>query len=76
MAIMQTEMEMISQVIQGDQAAFTSLYHIYVEQCILLCFCVTLKTREDAENVTQEVFVKIWETREELTRKGLSVPTL
>ena len=61
----QTEMEMISQVIQGDQAAFTSLYRIYVEHVFYFALRY-LKTREDAENVTQEVFVKIWETRRRL----------
>ena len=65
----QSEVEMISQVIRGDQAAFSSLYHHYVEHVFYFALRY-LKTKEDAENVTQEVFVKVWETRRRLKPDG------
>lgn len=52
-------------LIGGDQQAFTDLYNIYAEK-IFYFSLKFLKTVEDAENLTQEVFVKIWETRERL----------
>jgi RNA polymerase sigma-70 factor (ECF subfamily) len=59
------ERSIILQVNKGDQTAFASLYDIYAEK--LFYFALRfLKSREDAENLTQEVFLKIWETRDRL----------
>lgn len=62
---LQAEKELIQLVIQGDQAAFTSLYNNYVEAVFYFSLRY-MKLRSDAENVTQEVFVKVWETRHRL----------
>ena len=59
------EKEIIGRVIKGDQNAFAALYDTYAEK--LYYFSLRfLKSKEDAENLTQEVFVKIWETRDRL----------
>jgi len=59
------EQKIILQVIEGDQTAFENLYNIYADK--LYYFALRfLKTKEDAENLTQDVFVKIWETRNRL----------
>jgi RNA polymerase sigma-70 factor (ECF subfamily) len=52
----------LEQLIQGDQEAFTYLYGQYVDR--VYYFAVGLvRSPEDAQNITQEVFVKLWETR-------------
>ncbi|MHC1704159.1 MAG: RNA polymerase sigma-70 factor [Tenuifilaceae bacterium] len=59
------EQKIILQVIEGNQTAFENLYNIYADK--LYYFALRfLKTKEDAENLTQDVFVKIWETRDRL----------
>ena len=59
------EKSLVELVIKGDQSAFENLYNIYADK--LYYFALRfLKTKEDAENLTQEVFVKIWETRDRL----------
>jgi len=59
------EKDIIRQVVQGNELAFAKLYDMYAEK--LYYFAIRfLKSKEDAENLTQEVFVKIWETRERL----------
>lgn len=49
-------------VTQGDEAAFTEIYtHFRVPA---LKFCTTLlKDEDEAENITQDVFAKIWARR-------------
>lgn len=61
----QIESSIIRQVIDGDQLAFAKLYDIYAEK--LYYFALRfLNSKEDSENLIQEVFVKIWETRDRL----------
>lgn len=59
------ESSIIRQIIDGDQLAFAKMYDIYAEKLYYFAFRF-LKSKEDAENLTQEVFVKIWETRNRL----------
>ncbi len=61
----QTEKEMIRLVTKDDQGSFTSLYHLYAEHVFYFALRY-LNSKSDAENVTQEVFVKVWETRHRL----------
>lgn len=59
------EQRIVSRIIDGDQKAFAELYDIYSEK--LYYFALKfLRSKEDAENITQEVFVKVWETRNRL----------
>jgi len=52
----------LQRVIQGDQVAFAELYNHYKTPAIK--FCVSLvKDEEEAENIIQDVFIKIWEKR-------------
>lgn len=61
---------LIEKVLQGDHKAFEELYFMYSEQ--LYGFALRyLKTKEDAEGLVQEIFIKIWETRSRL-KKGQS----
>ena len=64
-SVQQREKEALEQLIRGDQDAFTCLYQGYVGR--VYHFALTLvKSEEAAENITQEVFIKLWETRERI----------
>jgi len=52
-------------VIQGDSAAFAKLYNHYRTPALKFCISL-LKDEEEAENVVQEVFIKIWDRREQI----------
>lgn len=57
-----TEKQVIISLKEGDHKAFTFLYNQYWRQVYNFC---RLYVREDtAEEVMQEVFVKLWTTRE------------
>lgn len=55
--------ELIGQLKQGDERAFTALYKKYWRQVYNFCR-LYLSTKESAEGVVQEVFIKVWESRE------------
>jgi len=59
------EKETIKRLAEGDKEAFTQIYHAYAEKVFYLALRY-MKTRALAENLTQEVFIKLWETRERL----------
>lgn len=46
-------------VTQGDEAAFASLYNYYKGPALRFSMSL-LKDEEEAENMTQDVFLKIW----------------
>ncbi len=50
---------------QGDESAFETLYHKYVDKVFYFALRY-LKSREDAEGLTQDIFIKIWENRDTL----------
>ncbi len=59
------EQALVLKIIQSDQSAFEDLYNLYADK--LYYFALRyLKTKEEAENIIQDVFVKIWETRDRL----------
>lgn len=50
---------------QGDRAAFDAVYHQYVSQLFVLAY-KHIPNRTDAEDIIQEVFLDIWEKRNEI----------
>lgn len=50
---------------QGDRTAFDSLYHQYVSQLFALVY-KHIPRQADAEDIVQEVFLDMWEKREEI----------
>ena len=57
-----TNIELITLLKKGDMAAFDEIYNKYCHR--LFNFVVRyLKQKEDTEEVVQEVFIKIWESR-------------
>jgi RNA polymerase sigma-70 factor, ECF subfamily len=64
-AKMKTEAELISDVKAGITSAFDTLFGIYSLKIYYFAFSI-LKSKEDAEDVVQHTFFKVWEKRENL----------
>ena len=58
-----SEIQLIKAFKKGDGKAFKSLFDRYHERLYSFLFSL-LKSREDTEEVVQETFLKIWESRE------------
>jgi RNA polymerase sigma-70 factor (family 1) len=57
--------KMLLKVTQGDQAAFAELYNYYKVPALRFSISL-LKDEEEAENMLQDVFVKIWLKKEQI----------
>lgn len=57
------EIQLIKAFKKGDALAFESLFNIYHKRLYYFLFGL-LKSKEDAEEIVQETFLKIWESRE------------
>lgn len=62
----QTETKLIAQVAKGNTLAFKQIFDAYRPQVFGVALKM-LRSNELAEEVVQEVFIKIWEKRETLT---------
>lgn len=50
-------------LITGDEAAFRAIFDLYRDR--LFCYCLKFtKSREAAEEIVQDVFIKVWENRQ------------
>lgn len=59
------EKELVSKLIKGDKIAFSHLFSFYKPQ--VLYYCVHfVKDKEVAEDITQDIFLTIWEKKEGL----------
>lgn len=54
-----TQEELLAQIYKKDDKAFTLLYDMYAKNLYGIIYNL-IKEREEAEDVLQEVFVKIW----------------
>ncbi len=59
------EVELVKSLRKGDLDAFEQLYNLYNKKLFYFAKGY-LKTTEDAEELVQEVFIKIWENRSKL----------
>jgi RNA polymerase sigma-70 factor (family 1) len=57
--------ELLKQIAAGDQAAFKQVYAFYYKRLYQFALAI-VKTRESAEELTEDVFVRIWQQRETL----------
>ncbi len=55
-----SDINLFSCVAQGDKAAFRSLYELYRQKIYSLAYSIT-HSEILAEEITQEIFIKIWE---------------
>ncbi len=61
------EKMMLAKVAQGDRAAFTQLYTQHLGHLYRYVFLFT-KSREETDELLQELFIKIWEQRDKLVQ--------
>lgn len=59
------ESELISRVAKGDEKAFGRLFHAYRDKLYAFAYRIA-GSREIAEDIVQDVFLKIWMLREKL----------
>ena len=58
----QSMQQVLYKIKQGDQAAFAEVYNHYRKPALKFCTAL-LKDEEEAQNLLQEVFIKIWDRR-------------
>jgi RNA polymerase sigma-70 factor (ECF subfamily) len=61
------EQELVSRVKEGNEEAFTTLYYIYSSKVFNFTRLYVQSTTE-SEEIVQEVFCKLWESRELLNQ--------
>ena len=57
--------ELLQQIAAGDQAAFRQVYGSFYKRLYQFALAI-VKTRESAEEIVEDVFVRIWQQRENL----------
>jgi RNA polymerase sigma-70 factor (ECF subfamily) len=68
-----SEKGLLLQVIHGDADAFAEIYDQYKDRIFAFAFTLT-KSKEIAEEATQEVFVKLWERRDQINTDYPLIP--
>jgi RNA polymerase sigma-70 factor (ECF subfamily) len=59
-------MMLLQRLVGGDEDAFRELYETYQGRIFLYAYRFT-KSKESAEEIVQEVFIRIWEKRSKIT---------
>lgn len=60
------ERKWMQRCVEGDRHAFTVLYGHYAPQLYKVIYLLTNRSKEDTEEIIQELFVGIWEKRGKL----------
>jgi RNA polymerase sigma-70 factor (ECF subfamily) len=63
-----TEQALIRELKQGSQTAFNGIYKIYAKRLFAYCLQYT-KRVEDAEEIVQDVFMQLWNSRERIRQE-------
>lgn len=63
-----TENKLIHKLKKGSMKAFDTIYNMYVKQLYTYCFQYT-KSKEDAEEIVQDVFVRLWINRKNIRQE-------
>ena len=56
---------LLQQIINGDEQSFRKIYEEYYMQIFLFSIRL-IKSKDGAEDITQQVFIKVWETRDRI----------
>jgi RNA polymerase sigma-70 factor (ECF subfamily) len=60
------ERELMQRCVEGDRQAFATLYCHYAPLLYKAVYPLTNKSKEDTEEIIQELFVKIWDRRDNM----------
>jgi RNA polymerase sigma-70 factor (family 1) len=60
------EKDLFFQIAKGDQGAFRELFDLYKERFFTFAYGLT-HSKVDAEEIVQDIFLKLWEARASLT---------
>jgi len=60
------ERELMQRCVEGDRQAFASLYSHYAPLLYKAVYPLTNRSKEDTEEIIQELFVKIWAKRDKM----------
>ena len=66
---LQGEHILIAELKRGSKEAFDQIYKFYAGRLLAYCMRYT-KSREDAEDIVQDVFVALWNSRETIRQEG------
>jgi len=61
----QIDQSVFESFLRGDQAAFTRIYHSLKGEIYMFALKIT-KSREDGEDITVKVFMKLWEYKDRI----------
>ncbi len=64
----QSEPELIRELKKGSMRAFDAIYSMYFKRLYAYCFQFT-KSGEDAEEIVQDVFLRLWNVRESIRQE-------
>jgi RNA polymerase sigma-70 factor (ECF subfamily) len=64
----QPETYLIKALKQGSVEAFENIYNMYAARLYAFCYSYT-KSRETSEDIVQDVFMKLWNKREEIRQE-------
>jgi RNA polymerase sigma-70 factor (ECF subfamily) len=67
-----TETELLEQLKEGNQAAFTAIYNRYWEQLFFMAH-KRLSSAEDAKEIVQNIFFNLWQKRDRLQIENLEL---
>lgn len=57
-----TDIDLVTLLTKDDEAAFSELYIRYKDKLYYFCLYL-LKSKEEANDIVQEIFIRIWESR-------------
>lgn len=60
------EKQLLEEIAGGDRQAFRHLFHLYKERLFTFAYGLT-HSKVEAEEIVQDVFLKLWESRSTLT---------
>ncbi len=63
-----SEVELIRELKSGSNQAFDALYNMYFKRLYAYCYQFT-KSREDAEEIVQDVFIRLWRIKETIRQE-------
>lgn len=69
-----TEEQLIANLRKGRSAALSEIYDLYAQELLVFCYSYT-KSKQDAEEVVQDAFLRLWEMRS-LIRSDHSLKSL